>query len=74
MWRETWRGHTYAVIPVRVVEDNEREIAVYLAEGTEFHFRAGGWPFEEVHSRVGRGAWSGQGVLVLHRYGTAHAI
>lgn len=46
VWRETWHGHTYAAMPVRVVEADERQIAVYLAEGTAFHFSAGGaWPF-----------------------------
>jgi hypothetical protein len=74
VWRETWRGRTYSALPVRVVKDDEREIAVYLAEGTEFSFSPDGWPFEGQHPYAGRGGWEGHGVLVLHRYGTAHAV
>ena len=61
-------------MPVRVVEDSGRQIAVYLAEGTRFVFPPGGWPFEGPHPWAGRGAWTGHGVLVVHRPGDAHAV
>ena len=73
VWRETWRGRRYCVIPVRVVADGGREIAVYLAEGTRFEFPPGAWPWEK-HPWLEREAWTGHGVLVVHRDGDAHAI
>lgn len=73
VWRETWRERTYCVVPVRVVEDDEREIAVYLAEGTRFEFPPGAWPWGE-HPWLARGAWTGHGVLVVHRPGSRHAV
>ena len=27
LWRETWRGRTYAEVPTRVVHDDDRQIA-----------------------------------------------
>ena len=74
VWRETWRGHTYFVWPVRVVRDDERELAVYVGEGTPFHFPEGAWPFDGEHPWLARDRWVGHGVLVTHRPGDAHAI
>ena len=74
VWRETWRGRTYMASPVRVVEDTERHLAVYLAEGTRFVFPPGSWPFGGEHPWAGRGAWEGHGLLVVHRWGDAHAV
>lgn len=74
LWRETWRGRTYAEFPVRVVHDDDRQIAVYLAEGTPFTFPPGGWPFEGRHPWADRGRWTGYGVLVVHHPGRAHAL
>ena len=45
LWRETWRGRTYLVMPVRVVADDASLVAVYLAEGTPFGFPPDSWPF-----------------------------
>jgi hypothetical protein len=74
LWRETWRGRTYAVMPVRVVRDTEEAVAVYLAEGTPFGFPDGAWPWDGVHPWAGRGRWKGHGILVLHRHNERHAI
>jgi hypothetical protein len=74
VWRETWRGRTYFVWPVRVVEDSERAIAVYVAEGTPYAFPPGGWPIEGEHPWADRDRWTGHAVLVVHRTGDAHAI
>ena len=74
VWRDTWRGRTWFAVPVRVIQDNEQEVALYLAEGTRFVFPPGGWPFDGAHPWADRGAWTGHGVLVLHRSGRAHAV
>ena len=74
VWRETWRGDTYFVWPVRVVADGDRELALYVAGGTPFHFPPASWPFEGEHPWAGRDRWIGHGLLVLHRPGDAHAI
>jgi hypothetical protein len=72
VWRERWRGRTYAALPVRVVRDGAEGTAVYLAEGTPFGF--GEWPFEGVHPWATRGAWTGHGVLIVLRPGGAYSI
>lgn len=74
VWRETWRGRTYSAFPVRVVADDGRETAVYIAEGTRLWFSSDGWPFEGEHPWKSRGVWTGHGVLVTHRPGHAHAV
>jgi hypothetical protein len=72
VWRERWRGRTYAALPVRVVLDSREQTAVYLGEGTAFGFDE--WPFEGDHPWKTRGAWTGHGVLILLRPGEAHSI
>ena len=47
---EAWRGRVYFAWPVRVVADDERGVALYVAEGTRFTFPPGGWPFDDVAS------------------------
>jgi hypothetical protein len=74
VWRETWRGRTYFVVPTRVVEDSDGELVLYTAEGTPYHFPPGSWPFEGAHPWSDRDAWLGHGVLVVHRPGKAHTI
>jgi hypothetical protein len=74
VWREAWRGRTFLEWPVRVVEDTSERVVVYLAEGTRFLFPPGGWPFDGEHPWADRGSWKGHGLLVLHRWGEAHAI
>jgi Protein of unknown function (DUF402) len=56
-----------------VVRDEPDPLALYLAEGTRFAFPDGDWPGGR-HPWHGRGAWSGHGVLHLHRPEEAHAI
>lgn len=71
--REVWRGRPWLVVPVRVVRDDADLVALYLAEGTPFHFPDGEWPGGR-HPWHGRDAWKGHGVLQLHRPGSAHAV
>jgi hypothetical protein len=47
-WREAWRGQEYIAIPVRVVEDSDEVLAIYVAEGTRFSF-PNPWPFAAEH-------------------------
>lgn len=74
LWRETWRGRTYFAMPVRVVEDDEQTVVVYLAEGTRFGFPRGGWPWGDRHPWAEPGVWAGHGVLISHPLGRAHTI
>ena len=73
-WREAWRGQEYFAIPVRVVEDREDLLAVYVAEGTRYSFPPGGWPFAEQHPWAEQGEWRGEGALTLMQPGAAYAI
>ena len=74
VWQEAWRGHAYFVWPARVLRDDERELVLYISEGTRFHFPPGAWPFGQAHPWAGREGWTGYGVVVRHRPGDAHAI
>ena len=73
-WREAWRGEEYHAVPVRVVEDTEDLLAVYVAEGTRFSFPEP-WPFGAAHPWAQAGAWRGEhGSLMLMRTHDGHAI
>jgi hypothetical protein len=76
LWREVWRDRPWLVKPVRVVEDRDDLLAVYLAEGTALGFPAASWPWPGEHpwNRGEDTCWRGHGVLTLHRPGSAHAI
>ena len=73
-WREAWHGQEYVAIPVRVVEDTDRQLVVYVAEGTRYSFPPGGWPFAEHHPWAAQGEWRGHGTLVLMRPAGAYSI
>jgi hypothetical protein len=73
-WREAWRGIEYIAVPVRIVEDDEARLVVYVAEGTRFSF-PNPWPFAPKHPWGEDGEWRGShGSLVLIRPGDAYAI
>jgi Protein of unknown function (DUF402) len=74
VWWEAWRGRMYGAFPVRVVEDTDERLVTYVAEGTRFLFPPGAWPFDDEHPWAARGGWTGHGVLIQHRPGTAHTI
>lgn len=76
LWREVWRGRPWFVWPVRVVEDRDDLLALYVPEGTPFGFPAGSWPWEGGHPWSGRQepCWHGHGVLTLHRPGCRHSV
>lgn len=74
VWSESWRGTLYYAVPVRVVEDSERQLVYFLAEGTRFHFPPGAWPFGEAHPWAQKDGWRGHGVLLQYRQGAAHTI
>lgn len=63
--RAVWRGRPLSEIPVTVVQDSRELLVVHLAEGAPFRFPAGDWP--SPHPWSDRQAWSGHGVLMLHR-------
>jgi hypothetical protein len=73
-WREAWRGIEYLAVPVRVVEDDEAQLVVFVAEGTPFSFPEP-WPFGAEHPWGQAGAWRGEhGSLMLMRTHDAYAI
>lgn len=73
-WREAWRGREYIAIPVRVIEDTDQGLVVYVAEGTRYSFPPGGWPFAEHHPWAMQGKWRGHGTLALSRPADAYSI
>ena len=76
LWREVWRQRPWFVWPVRVVEDRDDLVALYVPEGTPFGFPDGGWPWDGGHPWSLRDdpRWAGHGVLTLHRPGCAHSV
>ena len=70
--REVWRGVPWQASPVVVVDDGPGLLATYIPEDAPFAFppSADGRP----HPWVGRGRWSGHGVLVLRRPGEAYSV
>src|SRR3954453_14489255 len=69
--REVWRGRLLSAMAVTVVEGSSDLLVVHLAEGTPFAFPEGDWP--SPHPWSGNRAWSGHGVLMLHRPDDAYA-
>jgi hypothetical protein len=63
-------GWAWLTAPVVVVRDEPGLLVTYMPEGTPFTFPPG----PEVHPWHGRSAWSGHGVLMLHRPDELHAI
>ena len=74
VWRERWRGREYISIPVRVIEDSDARLAVYLAEGTRYSFPSGGWPFADQHPWAAPGEFVGPGILLVQRPADAFSI
>jgi hypothetical protein len=74
VWREGRGGNPFIGSPVRVIEDDERALVFYLAEGTRFGFRQENWPWSDRHPWAEPGFWTGHGVLILHPWGRPHTI
>ncbi len=70
--RETWRGRLLSAIPVLVVCDEPALLAVYVPEGAPFAFPPGDWPTP--HPWSNRSAWSGHGIVMLHRPDDPYAV
>jgi Protein of unknown function (DUF402) len=75
-WREVWHGRAWMDAPVRVVEDSDDLLAVYLASGARLEFPEGSWPWPGEHpwNRGENTRWRGNGVLCLYRPGGLHAV
>jgi len=69
--RELWRDRPWTGCTVRVVADEDDLLVTYLPAGTPFAFPNGDFPRHPWH---GRGAWSGHGLLALHRPRDAYAV
>jgi hypothetical protein len=69
--REVLHGRPWLVTPVRVVDDDGRVLATYLAEGTPMAFPE--HPFGP-HPWLGRPRWTGTSLLQLHRAGDAYSV
>jgi hypothetical protein len=70
--REVWHGKAWCGSTVRVVRDDDL-LVTYTPTGTPFAFPDGNWPGGR-HPWHGRSAWTGHGVLALHRPGDAYAV
>ena len=70
--REMWHGKAWCGSTVRVVRDDDL-LVTYTPTGTPFAFPDGNWPGGR-HPWHGRSAWTGHGVLALHRPGDAYAV
>jgi hypothetical protein len=68
--REILHGRVWAEVPVVVVRDEPDLLATYVAPGAPFSFPAHPFP----HPWLGRGGWSGHGMLSLQRPGDAYAV
>jgi hypothetical protein len=55
-----------------VVQDEPDLLVLYVPEGAEIGIAEGDWPI--VHPWSGRDAWTGHGVLMLHRPGDAYSV
>jgi hypothetical protein len=75
LWRSVHDGVVRTAVPVRVVRDDPRLIALYLAPGTHFRDWAGrrGWPHcraDDCEQRV----WHTTRRLTLYTPGDAHSV
>ncbi len=61
--REVWNGRAWLSLPVRVVSDDGRVLALVLEDGARFTFDEE----QPVHPWSGRDAWVGPTVLQLRR-------
>lgn len=73
VWREAWHGLEYISVPVRVVEDSDDLLVVFVCEGTRYAF-PNPWPFGDQHAWAARGGFEGEGILIAHGAGAAHSI
>jgi hypothetical protein len=69
--RDVWRGQPWVGLASIVVQDKSDLLALYVPEGAEVAVAEGKWPI--VHPWSNRGAWTGHGVVMLHRPGDAYS-
>jgi hypothetical protein len=71
-----WWGEPWLALPVRVVEDTDEHLVVYVPTGAPFGFRPErAWPsVDGRHPWADRAAWEGHGCLMVQRPGDDHAV
>ena len=73
--RAPWVGRSWLELPVRVVEDSDDALVVFVESGAPFTFPDGDWPTPNGdHPWHGRTAWQGHGCLMVQRPGDHHAV
>lgn len=70
-----WYERSWLDMPVRVVEDSDEALALYIPRGQWFDFPPGDWPaVDGVHPWHGRGGWDGNGCLMVQVPGEHVAV
>lgn len=70
-----WAGRAWLEIPVRVVEDTDEALVVYVESGAPFTFPEGTWPTADGrHPWHANGGWLGNGCLMVQKPGEHHAV
>lgn len=71
----SWAGQSWLELPVRVVEDTDDALVVFVEPGAPFTFPDGDWPTQDGrHPWSSRAAWQGHGCLMVQRPGEHHAV
>jgi hypothetical protein len=70
--REVWRGQVWSALPVVVIEDSPKLLAVHVQVGAPFGFAAG-HPLG-VHPWSKAQSWQGLDVVMLQRPDEAHSV
>ena len=60
-----WFGRAWIEVPMRVVEDTDDHLAIFVASNTPFTFPDGVWEAGKEHPWKANGAWRGHGCLMV---------
>jgi hypothetical protein len=70
-----WAGAAWLELPVRVVQDTQDALVVFVEPGAPFTFPVGDWPTPDGrHPWHGKVGWQGHGCLMVQRPGEHHAV
>ena len=69
-----WFDRAWIEMPMRVVEDDGDDLALFVASGTAFTFPDGVWEAGKEHPWKANGAWRGHGCLMVQDPTEHHSI